>query len=86
MIYGIGSTAMTSINTNTVVVSNNRPHHNYYNNDDNSNELEELRRKQTAYRRQLEKLLEENCRSLVVAVLVACIIIHLSTRRARGTS
>ena len=49
-----------------------RPHQNYYNADDyNSNELEELRRKHQHYRKQLEDLLEEHCRNLSVAVLVA---------------
>ena len=43
-----------------------------YNKEDyNSNELEELRRKHTTYRQQLEELLEEHCRNPFVAVFVA---------------
>ena len=53
-----------------------RPHEHFrplqkYNEDGyNSNELEELRRKQQQSRTQLEELLEERCRSLLVAALV----------------
>ena len=52
-----------------------RTHQTYYNKDDyNSNELEELRRKQQNYRndsKSCSKSLQEHCRNLFVAALVA---------------